>query len=426
MDWLMRQPETTEPGWGIELLDVPVPAADFRAGTPACETSLVWSLYPRLFMNSSQRFSFENDFGSAWIRAELQRMAAYAGDSRHFGSATAVLLDDLGFHSHADALSSAVDRWQQQRMWSFNNAPEMVLHDASHSQAVDRHIADLAVGLLGNPTGELSPEELYAMGVAAWLHDLGHAGYRRPGSTHVSFPQDVRDLHGLMSGQYLYKAWEGPLFGTEHRMSYETRDLTRVLAQHHQGWTSSDGRPPDPETSRAKKADYYGFAAEPLIGDEESDPRRKQMLVALFRIADAADVGCHRTPHYEVFDNSAAKSAEVIRGLAEFFSRDGAKISGLEDVARYEEHCDIQKEYAEEHDRIKCVELELSPSAGNIIVHVTPRKGLTPSDQTRALGDVQGYLLREVDGEWHTGVRVGLKRAGLLDPFFVWRLREAG
>jgi len=212
-------------------------------------------------------------------------------------SACVSLLYRRGAFGFASRLAWLIEHWHRNRIWRTNLAPEMVLHDEVHSQAVDRHVASIVEPMLAART--FTAEEVYHLALAAWLHDWGHASGGTVGLAPVA-PKDVRDLHGILTARRV-KVEE---LQNHHELDEVEAKWVAVLSAHHQGWTSSDDEMP--ATSRG--AELFGLWALPFKSDFENAFatrgvalaqafERAQAMLAVLRVADGADVGKHRVPH---------------------------------------------------------------------------------------------------------------------------------
>lgn len=204
----------------------------------------------------------------------------------------------------ANSLKALIATWEQERIWDMSYVNEMVLHDESHSMSVDRNVALLAAQLL--ESGALNPYDVYVLALTAWLHDWGHASC----GVNNRFPTDpveVRDYHGPLTALRL----------REHVPQHGITDTdvlneVRLISAHHQGWTSCDHQEPNWRKPRqlgviTPDGKGVGLLEGQLIGsfDQEAaalfrtgtDVGRLRKLLALFRVADACDIGRHRVPH---------------------------------------------------------------------------------------------------------------------------------
>lgn len=245
-------------------------------------------------------------------------------------SACADLLYRHGQVPLAARLSALVEHWHRNRLWSKNLAPEMVLHDESHSQSVDRHVASVAEYLL--QTRRLEPIDVYHLALAAWLHDWGHASAGQLDDA-PAHPRHVRDVHGLLTRRRLSDRED---LASHHQLNDLERVWTGLLSAHHQGWTSCDHRVPvaaaaaarigaeefslqqwaelgtdRPMLARTAKVPAGSFDADvagalPVLevtpwkaGEKTSEQVNSlaRQLLILLRLCDGADIGKHRVPH---------------------------------------------------------------------------------------------------------------------------------
>ena len=197
----------------------------------------------------------------------------------------------------SETLAACVQRWVDQRLWSLNLIPEIVVHDDRHVERVDGFLALLVAPLLH--AGTLTPHQVAALSAAAWLHDWGHVGSRL-GDGYVSHPIAVRYLHGLLSRQLIT---DSPATHGLEGLGPGTADLVGVLCAHHQRWCSCSDVGVD---QRGKQFGVLGIysdepaALAPSLHSEADrlriDSEQLELMVALLRIADACDVGAHRAP----------------------------------------------------------------------------------------------------------------------------------
>ena len=233
--------------------------------------------------------------------------------------------------NYATKLQSWVDTWHKNQLWSVNLAPELVAHDEHHAESVDR-LASQIVAPYWNPDDptDFSPLELVWLSMACWLHDWGHCGGILEGKGDefhwISHSIQVRRLHGLLSRGWLRVEWNN-LHGIEEDIF---ADPAGVLCAHHQGWTSGGEEPHrgadnnDAAGSLPGNDDTMYWSREteelgsllrklnikvhslyddwtshvcPHVPDVSQDhyPRFRTLL-AILRVADAADLGRHRVP----------------------------------------------------------------------------------------------------------------------------------
>lgn len=268
----------------------------------------------------------------------------------------------------ASRLATLVAHWHRNRLWAINLVPEMVLHDEAHAQAVDRNVALITEPLL--VSGVLTAADVYHIALAAWLHDWGHASADTIGfSAHTDVETvpvtsgDVRDLHGLLTRQLLVGV---PRTKQIHLLETDEAVWAGTLAAHHQGWTSCDNR--EPEGDRADTARRFQLPARSLAADvdylaasigirrfrkqdAESLLRRVQELVALLRVADAADIGTHRVPHFDTMDAHLDMLSTIVEGHTQLAHAD-AKSSvecAEQRAAAYNDHLGKQLAYFTRH-----------------------------------------------------------------------------
>lgn len=240
-------------------------------------------------------------------------------------SACAGVLERAGQRGGAERalqLRRLVRLWSDNQLWAINGVPELVLHGAGHGEAVDRNLANVCAPLLDQ--GTLTVEDVFTLACTAWLHDWGHAP-SHPEKAAPTSPNEIRDLHGLLT--------QRRLAGQDHRdlhgLPPDVAARVGALAAHHQGWTSCSEQPPDPGVAENAETRYnigtcsfdeelarleHALAREepgtrpagrPTAGPYEdpgtaAEPDRNQLLLALFRVCDATDVGVHRVPDANV------------------------------------------------------------------------------------------------------------------------------
>ena len=259
----------------------------------------------------------------------------YARPDYH--SMCADLLDRRGWHGESAALRRLIKHWRAQNLWSANLVPEMVLHDAAHSQSVDRIMACLCEPLLSE--GKIDQADLVILACAAWLHDWGCVASARMVGGLLTDPRDIRAFHGYLS---MIRLKKNPTkhqldkeLGFKNTINYRTiskfgsiADQVGLISAHHVGSTSAGGglvceknqKPilqwgyegqvvytdkTDP-TDRDEIVvqpfdDDYGFTLPDGLSksDIADGLRRAHHRLALLRIADAIDAGWHRIPNFE-------------------------------------------------------------------------------------------------------------------------------
>jgi hypothetical protein len=175
----------------------------------------------------------------------------------------------------------------------------------------------------------LTVEQAELLSMAAWLHDWGHEGgavsadlLNTDVDVLVEHPLDVRDMHGIVTQELLRPEYSGR-HGLHDGAVAET---VGVLCGHHQGWTSF-GRAPATTSGLTSRLRATGVRPRTLAEDLQlvhdrarrastgatayllSEPEG-ELLVALLRVADGADVGVHRVP-----DAGASKVVSLIRAV---------------------------------------------------------------------------------------------------------------
>ncbi|QLQ16300.1 MAG: hypothetical protein HZY73_12290 [Micropruina sp.] len=117
-----------------------------------------------------------SELGGALIRKR-------GGEGRPVYSATQRLLGrrhDQESQRLAGRLQQLLERWARSDLFGSNQVSELVTHTESHCEAVDRNVASVVAPLLED--GTLTPQDVFNLAVAAWLHDWGHSGRRSPRS----------------------------------------------------------------------------------------------------------------------------------------------------------------------------------------------------------------------------------------------------
>lgn len=367
---------------------------------------------------------------------------------------------------YAQELDSWVQNWHDQRLWSVNLAPELVEHDEAHAQSVER-LAKEIVAPYWKPEEHsdsvFTPRELVWLSVAAWLHDWGHCGgiLEADANSHmhwISHSIEVRRLHGLLSQSWLKVYWKS-IHGIERD---DIAIPAGVLCGHHQGWTSSGNRPP---TCTEKKNDYksrdsvawsptkvkyedlmakYAFTPKSLSEDwlnhvrrvdGDGDYARFRKLLEILRVADAADLGQHRTPRTDkartaqlrtciirellskpgtVSKSSRAEnSASQIRLLCNAICTSGddnlndtieswqkafesTKAKLPEEIDAYLDFIKDQEQHMDVHRRIERAGVRFSQgkSGGKLEVHVKPSKAGNTGHQ-KIKKTIRRFLSRE-------------------------------
>lgn len=256
-------------------------------------------------------------------------------------SASATLLDRVGAPDLADRLRSLIRLWLRHRLWSVNFVPEMVLHNEEHAVAVDRNVAFICEPLVdtealaGKPNSagvaaRLTPHDVFLLAVAAWLHDWGHAS-AQINSAYENDPMDVRELHGYLTRVRILADGSQQAHGLSDD---NERKLVALLCSHHQGKSSCDAEAAPALTAAMEPLGWtqqqLGYSLRDdhqhlmdenrrrAADDVEAEYARLQRLVAILRVADAADIGAHRVPDYENQDgNQDPRVATFIEARAE-------------------------------------------------------------------------------------------------------------
>jgi hypothetical protein len=265
----------------------------------------------------------------------------------------------------AEVMANCVQAWVDQRLWSLNLIPEIVVHDDRHVERVDGFLALLAAPLLHG--GVVAPGEVAAMSAAAWLHDWGHVGSRL-GRGYVSHPIAVRYLHGLLSRQLIA---DSPRTHGLSVLGGGMPDLVGVLCAHHQRWCSCSGARVDPAGKQFELLQIYTDAPEalaPPLHEEadrlDIDAERLELMVALLRVADACDVGAHRAPTHgrrrqEFLSNCAQRELDRTAAL-------------LHQLAGRTEHMPTLLDWVDQLRRVVGDMWDQSGGHGQLVLPATP------------------------------------------------------
>ncbi|MDR2252524.1 MAG: HD domain-containing protein [Bifidobacteriaceae bacterium] len=288
-------------------------------------------------------------------------------------SACADLLERKGYPLAAAELRRLIAWWLQQRIWHYKNyVPEMVLHDDVHSAAVDRNVASFCEPFLAPAaapeSAPLSAEDVFALAVTAWLHDIGHASmtYGPAGEPRrASNAFDVREFHGIFSADRLLspKIDDRSLHGLDDiaKTLHYPQLLGKVaaLSAHHQGWTSCDAQgvqnKPDLFDDTLLRPDYSDRAdtflengpfissfdtdaiqmahlADATDEDKQAHIEALHRLLAIIRLADAMDVGLHRAPNTTTQDAIRTDLFDEFLNQLSAVSLDETTVKGLKAV----------------------------------------------------------------------------------------------
>lgn len=244
----------------------------------------------------------QNRFGMRLFRSHV-------GTGRSYYSATQRLLQsqpDEEARRLGVRLTQLLEHWARADLFGANQVSELVTHTDSHCEAVDRNVAAFAGPLLAD--GTLTARDAFHLAVAAWLHDWGHSGAawsRRAVLAAIRDPGDLRAAHGLLSAERIRQ------LPRQTSLKPEEAQVPAIIAAHHQGWSTIelDEHPGDrlPEG-------LVGLDDELLVLTREIGEARKQgladqdesripLLIAIFRVCDAADVGVHRAFYEEVLND---------------------------------------------------------------------------------------------------------------------------
>jgi len=433
------------------------------------------------------------------VTRSLLRLLAEERATASSHSACADLLDQMGSEGedYARQLRELVDHWIRNRIWDHSMVHEMVLHDAVHSAHVDRNIASMAVTLVHRD--RLTAYEVFVLAVSAWLHDWGHSSTEIDAEV-PTLPAEVRTFHGPLSAYKILENREKE----HHRLhDHDARRDVALLCAHHQGWTSCDGQDATPTktesgvlskntlflvgnplTSFRKDFDVLAMGGPGLLNYD-----RAQMLLALLRVADAADMGQHRVPHRDsrrqshalllkqllpdlqtaaegvkalekvntahveiegALDRQGARNEEEIDALIEehlggvpgwvrndsvpapAVVSDGLR-SRTRDLWKYAKHLARQRSYFDQHAGIRHVVPILQPTLDDdllITLHVMTRADLDPEAAKVALDTVANSVWRELgkEGDDHDrkgGIPLALDRLGIKNDVRVKRIPHA-
>lgn len=305
------------------------------------------------------------------FRLELNRLGMtlyrrHAAKGRTPYSATWGLLKEQGTEESnkaAKRFRELLNHWARSDLFGSNQVSELVAHTESHCEAVDRNVASVTRPLLA--AGTLSVGDVFNLGVAAWLHDWGHsgAGFSTDRDlARIQDPGDIRDVHGILSADRIRSMHSATgLFESE-------RVVPALLAAHHQGWTSAgDAEPTLKAALTGLPPRFWSLTSDISEAQrdgrlEERDARQVPLLVAIFRVCDAADVGVHRAYYVDVIEDRIA---------------DEIMLKARRDV---------------EHDE------ELSRRLGQLRQAITMHFGLkrSPAEFVNPFGDQSGFMPRGV------------------------------
>jgi hypothetical protein len=336
-------------------------------------------------------------------------------------AAVADLLARRGHGNHARTLERLVRLWTGQRLWSLNLVPEMVAHDDLHAERVDGLVAQLAGPLLDESI--LNPDDMFLLSCAAWLHDWGHIGAELNGR-YIEHPREVRFFHGLLSKRLL-----STRFTAMHGLDEEAAAKVGALVSHHQGWTSFGAEEAGPGEESDLFLRYWQYRPPSLLEDAAEaglDNTKARTLVALLRVADAADLRVQRIPEVWsrrdfldfcvqrralkvvqalVGSEHAGEAIRVATHVAEH-PRDvdnAAALSAhpeLQDLAAYVRFIRGQDKHYGRHRGIDHVRLSY-PSPGVFQAHVVANSDA----DVETVGNVREVILRELNGPEEAGDR---------------------
>jgi molecular chaperone HtpG len=155
--------------------------------------------------------------------------------------------------------------------------PYYTPHDFSHSLNVEENLNWIIPDKIKE---QMTPNELFFLIVAAWMHDWGMVGKAD------EKPEDIRETHYIRTENYFEELYS-KLFLTEHE--------GRIIGRISKGHTKTDLSSTDYDD------EVYGASCR----------IRRRFLAALLRIADECDIAHNRTPEVLYFTlNPTGKSKE--------------------------------------------------------------------------------------------------------------------
>lgn len=297
----------------------------------------------------------------------------------------------------SERLGALVEGWGRADLFGSNQVSELVAHGESHCEAVDRNIASITRPLLLNRT--LDAEDVFHLAVAAWLHDWGHSAAAfstDPKLAAVSGSSDIRQVHGLLSRERLKLEASG--------LTDDERVVPGLIIAHHQGWTSLDGNPPTAKNCLSGTPYMKSLAGD--LADARLRPRvadKIPLLIAIFRLADASDMGQHRAFYEDVLrdrlmdefsielERAALRHSMVPADVEGWRNRVRAVLyegdapnaswpsaSGADKhLCEYAKLCVDQRAYFLKHSEVAGVHLRMKPIPGgwHLVPVVTPAYG---------------------------------------------------
>ena len=374
---------------------------------------------------------------------------------RNYFSATRRLLEGArGGAGEAEAgrLGELLALWARADLFGSNQVSELVAHGESHCETVDRNVAAITRPLLG--AGILRPKDVFDLAVAAWLHDWGHSAAAFSDDAKIASvtgSSDIRKVHGVLSRERLRLAASG--------LRPDERHIPGLIIAHHQGWTSINDSVPRGDAPLIG-SDHVRSLTDDIrdAGLKPIDAAQVPLLVAIFRVADAADVGLHRAFYRAVLadrlmdefsielERTARRNPEMPPSAVTQWRKSvrGAlyKDENLDplpsDPAPWDKslhewatHCIEQHKYFATHEEVLGVHLEMravGDRSWQLVPLVTPTFGAhvdsavrsVATDIFRELGhvvkqDARGRLTHETDPEAPNKYRVRdlLERAGV-------------
>lgn len=212
-----------------------------------------------------------------------------------------------------ERMTARTRRWWDADVWSGDRIPQMMHHGRRHAANVDRHATTLLAHSRLGATASTSAFEMIS--AAAWLHDIGHLGATL-GGEYINDYQHVRKTHGLLTDVLLNdRERQRELFGCgDDHEGLPSREValaeaTGLVCAHHQRFT----RLREHETQRYKRcggacracAAAATYSVSPLRSRAKQkyyleeqlkvSPDQLVVLAAILRVADAMDLGIHRS-----------------------------------------------------------------------------------------------------------------------------------
>ncbi len=94
-------------------------------------------------------------------------------------------------------------RFKKEFIWFGDKCYHMINHSFNHTNnnwLLANQILPHIIDYIEQSEQQFYDEDIYVLSMAIWLHDLGHKG-----NEHYGEPHEIRDLHGLISGEIIMK-----------------------------------------------------------------------------------------------------------------------------------------------------------------------------------------------------------------------------